>query len=360
MIRFGVIGFGYWGPNVVRNLRETPGARVVAVSDRQEVRQAEARARYPDIEVFGEAQALLETPQIDAVVIAAPLRTHNDIATRCLAAGKHMLIEKPMCASAAEALRLTQEASHRGLTIMVGHTYCYTGAVRKIKALIDDSHLGEQLYSYDSVRANLGRFQSDVNVISDLAVHDIAILDHLLGRMPSAVTATGARNIAGATENLAHLTLNYADGFTAHIHVSWLAPEKIRRTVVCGSRRLLVYDDMAPVEKLRIHDTRVEMRASTDPAEEQGCVADYHVGEVVTPHLDPAEALGVELRHFVDCIAEKKRPLTDGYSGVRVMQVIEAAQIALREQRTVSLNEGLSERAVSLETRLPDIPIICR
>lgn len=338
MVRIGVIGFGYWGPNIVRNLHDMQGVQLVAVSDEQEARRALVRARYPDVATPVSGETLVDDPHIDAVVIATPLRTHFDLGLRCLEAGKHVLLEKPMCASAIESMRLIREAEQRGLILMVGHTYCFTSAIREIKARIDDRHLGEQLYYYDSVRANLGRFQSDVNVISDLAVHDIAILDHLIGRMPDAVSTTGVQHIDGGTESLGYLTLHYPDRFLAHIHVSWLAPVKVRKTVLCGSRRMLVYDDMRPDERIRIYDTRVERRPDETRNQGPDDRVDYHVGEVSTPKLEETEALEVELRHFIDSIVAGTPPLTDGHSGLRVVQVLEAAQRSLRERRAVSLS----------------------
>ncbi|MGE0043485.1 MAG: Gfo/Idh/MocA family protein, partial [Vicinamibacterales bacterium] len=251
MIGIGVIGLGYWGPNLLRNFAENPDARVVAVSDLRPERLATAAARYPAVRTTTDARSVFSDPAVDAVVIATPVSTHFDLALAALQAGKHVLVEKPLAASVDEGRRLAEAADSRGLVLMVGHTFVYTGAVRKIQALVSSGELGD-VYYYDSVRVNLGLFQRDVNVVWDLAVHDLSIMDYVLPARPTAVSATGMSHVAGGTENIAYLTLFFDGRLIAHVHVNWLAPVKIRRTLIGGSQRMIVYDDLEPSEKIKV------------------------------------------------------------------------------------------------------------
>ena len=263
MIQVGIVGYGYWGPNLVRNFAETAGAQVTAVADLQPERLAKASLRYPGIQVTAEFQDLLKDPKIDAVVIATPVSSHFDLASKALSAGKHVMVEKPITATSEQAERLIELAQANHRVLMVDHTFVYTSAVRKIRQLIDAGELG-QIYYYDSVRINLGLFQSDVNVIWDLAVHDLSIMDYVLPAAPVAVSATGISHVPGKPENIAYMTFLFTENMIAHIHVNWLAPVKIRRTLMGGSRKMIVYDDLEPSEKLRVYDKGIKVNDNPD------------------------------------------------------------------------------------------------
>ena len=338
MIRVGVIGYGYWGPNLVRNLAETPGAELTAVCDGREERLQLARKRYPGIETYADPAGLIGDPDLDAVMIATPVSTHYEFALAALRAGKHVLVEKPMTRRASEAGHLIAEAAARGLTLMVDHTFIYTGAVRKIKELIDNGSLG-QMYYYDSVRVNLGLFQHDVNVIWDLAVHDLSIMDYLLPARPEAVSATGIGHVAGSAENLAYMTFFFPGNTLAHIHVNWLAPVKVRQTLIGGSRKMIVYDDIEPSEKVKVYDKGITVGDTPDVLYQQRI--GYRSGDLWVPQLDMREALALEMREFVAAVEEKRKPLSDGESGLRVVRLLEAATVSMRERgRLVGVEPG--------------------
>ena len=322
MIGVGIIGLGYWGPNLLRNFADLPGARVACVSDLRADRLAAAGARYPGVRTTRSAAELIEDPAVDAVANATPVSTHFELAQAALAAGKHVLVEKPLASSVAEGRRLIEEAARRRLVLMVDHTFVYTGAVRKIAALVASGDLGD-LYYYDSVRVNLGLFQHDVNVIWDLAVHDLSIMDHVLPLVPRAVSATGMTHVAGGHENIAYLTLFFDNNFIAHIHVNWLAPVKVRRTLIGGSQRMIVYDDLEPSEKIKVYDRGITVNSNPENVYEM--LVGYRSGDMWAPRLEATEALKVELTHFLDCVEHGTTPLTDGASGLRVLQLVEAA-----------------------------------
>ena len=322
MIGIGVIGLGYWGPNIVRNIADCDGAQVVAASDLRSDRLAAIAARYPGVRTTADAANLIRDPRVDAVVIATPVSTHFELAMAALEAGKHVLVEKPLASSCEQGRRLIDAAAARRLVLMVGHTFVYTGAVRKIAALVRGGELGD-LYYYDSVRVNLGVFQRDVNVIWDLAVHDLSIMDHVLPMWPSAVSATGMTHVAGRHENIAYLTLFFENRLIAHIHVSWLAPVKVRRTLIGGTRRMIVYDDLEPSEKIRVYDSGITV--DSDPANVYELLVRYRAGDMWAPRLDATEALATEIAHFVDCVEHGARPITDGANGLRILQLVEAA-----------------------------------
>jgi predicted dehydrogenase len=327
MIRIGVIGYGYWGPNIVRNFSELPDAEVVAVCDRKPERLALAKRRNPAISVTMEPWELFSDSSIDAIVIATPVLTHHELACAALKSGKHVLVEKPMCSSGADAARLIDLADACKLTLMVDHTFVYTGAVRKMRDLISDGSVGGIFY-YDSVRINLGLFQSDVSVVWDLAVHDLAIMDYLLDdRKPSAVACTGSAHVNAGVPDVAYLTLYFSDSLIAHVHVNWLAPVKLRRTIIGGSLKMLVYDDLEPYEKVRVHDKGIVV---TDQEELHRLRAvGYRSGDVWSPAVDMTEALRVEAKHFLRCVEGLERPITDGLAGFRVVSLLEAASKSL-------------------------------
>lgn len=324
MLGVGVIGYGYWGPNLVRNFAETPGANVVAVSDLRPDRLAPLRLRYPAVEVTSDYTDLLRHPKVDAIAIATPVATHFDLAIQALRAGKHVLVEKPMAADPAQALRMADAAAARGLVLMVGHIFVYTTAVRRIHDLVATGALGE-IYYYDSVRVNLGLFQHDVNVIWDLAVHDLSIMDYVLGKHPCAVSATGASHVAGEPENIAYLTLFFPDSLMGHVHVNWLAPVKVRRTLIGGAQKMIVYDDIEPSEKVKVYDKGITVRSMEDTDSIYQMLIDYRTGDMWAPRLEIVEPLATEAAHFVECVESGRTPETDAQAGLRVVRILDAA-----------------------------------
>jgi predicted dehydrogenase len=329
MINVGVIGYGYWGPNLVRNLFEVAETQVVAVSDMRQERLDLVKSRYPSVEVSTNFRRLLDNPKIDAIAIATPVHTHYELALQALQSGKHVIVEKPMTSSSDEALHLIDEAARRNLTLMVDHTFVYTGAVRKIKAIAESGQLGDILY-YDSTRINLGLFQHDVDVIWDLAVHDLAIMDYILPSSPCAVAATGINHIFGGVENLAYITMFFERNLIAHLNVNWLSPVKVRRTLVGGSKQMIVYDDMEPSEKVKVYDKGITI--TDTPDSRYKALIDYRSGDMFAPQLDVSEALKVEIRHFVDCIRTGAEPLTGGHAGLRVVRILESASLSMKQR----------------------------
>jgi predicted dehydrogenase len=335
-VGIGVIGYGYWGPNLVRNFHETPGASVVAVSDLRRERLDPISRRYPDVQTTTDHRDLLRDPKIEAVVVATPVSTHFQLAREALMAGKHVLVEKPMASSSGEAAILVELAESRNLKLMVDHTFVYTGAVQKVKELVAGGDLGE-LYYWDSVRVNLGLFQGDVNVLADLAAHDLAILDYVIDARPVAVAATGIAHVVGHPVNTAYLTCFFERNLLAHFHVNWLSPVKVRRTLVGGNRKMIVYDDIEPSEKIKVYDTGITLDGNDNGRFEM--LVGYRMGDMWAPRLSLIEALSVEARHFVECIRLDRRPISDGHAGSRVVRVLEAAASSLASRgRAVELD----------------------
>lgn len=329
MIRVGVVGYGYWGPNLVRNFSACPSTQVVAIADLSDDRRAAASRAYPGVKVSAEYRDLLRNTQVDAVAISTPVSTHFPLAMEALKAGKHVLVEKPMTASSDQALRLIEEADRRHLILMVDHTFVYTGAVRKIREIIEQGSLGE-IYYYDSTRVNLGLFQHDVDVIWDLAVHDLSILDFLLPQFPVAVSATGIGHVKGAAENVAYVTAFYDSALIAHLNVNWLSPVKVRRTLLGGSRQMVVYDDMESSEKVKVYDKGITIK--NGPESLYKMLVGYRSGDMYCPQLDVTEALRIEAQHFAECIEQTKTPVTDGFAGLRVVSVLEAATQSMKDR----------------------------
>ncbi len=327
MIRLGVIGYGYWGPNLVRNFMEAPGSTVVAVCDLRPERLATVQSRYPSIRTLTNWQDLLNNPEIDALAIATPVSSHFELAMAALGANKHVLVEKPLASTSEQALQLIDEAARRQRVLMVDHTFVYTGAVRKIRELIANNALGE-IYYYDAVRVNLGLFQHDVNVIWDLAIHDLSIMDYVLPSRALAVSATGISNIPGQPENVAYITLFFANPQIAHVHVNWLTPVKVRHTLIGGSEKMILYDDLEPSEKVKIYDRGVTVSQSPEAVYEM--LVSYRSGDMWAPRLEATEALLTEALHFIDCVNNGTRPETDGPAGLRLIQIVEAAERSLR------------------------------
>jgi predicted dehydrogenase len=344
MIGVGVIGYGYWGPNLVRNFAEAPGARVVAISDFRPERRDAARARYPAVAISADPAELIRDPAVAAVAIATPVSTHFDFAMRALRAGKHVLVEKPLAASSAQAERLVDEAGRRGVVLAVDHTFIYTAAVRKIRELAAAGDLGE-IYYYDSTRVNLGLFQSDVDVTWDLAVHDLAILDYLTAASPRAVSATGMSHVPERPGNIAYLTLFFDDRLIAHVHVNWLSPVKIRRALIGGSRKMIVYDDLELTEKVKVYDRGIILAQRPDSENLYRMLIGYRMGDMWSPRLELTEALRVEVLEFLDCIETGGRPASDGESGLRVVRTLEAVSASMAcGGRPVELTAGGAAR----------------
>ena len=332
MIRIGVIGYGYWGPNLVRNFGETPGVKVACVSDLRAERLAQVKARYPAVNVTTNHREMIDDPNIDAVAIATPVFTHFDLAMQALKAGKHVFVEKPLASTGEQVQKLIDAAQKADRVLMVDHTFVYTGAVKKIRELVDSGALGD-IYYYDSTRVNLGLFQHDIDVMWDLAVHDLSIMDYVIPSRAVAVSATGLSHVAGGKENIAFLTLFFGGPMIAHIHVNWLAPVKIRRTLIGASKQMIVYDDLETSEKIKIYDSGITLDRKKDPAEKiYDVLVGYRTGDMLSPRLDMKEALGVEAAHFVRCINEKQQPISDGYAGLRVVQILEAATQSMRNR----------------------------
>jgi predicted dehydrogenase len=329
MVRVGVIGYGYWGPNLVRNFAEGSDTQVVAVADMKSDRLQLAARRYPGIETVSDYRDLLNNPTIDAVAISTPVSTHFPLAMEALQAGKHVLVEKPMTADSDQALRLIDEAARRNLVLMVDHTFVYTGAVRKMRELINTGSLGE-IYYYDSTRVNLGLFQHDVNVIWDLAVHDLSIMEYILPEEPVEVSATGIGHVNGAGEDTAYVSVFYSGSIIAHLNVNWLSPVKIRRTLIGGTKSMIVYDDIESSEKIKVYDKGVVVK--NGPESLYKLMVSYRSGDIYTPRIDVTEALSIEVQHFADCIQTGATPITDGHAGLRVVNVLEAATRSVRER----------------------------
>ena len=325
-LKVGAIGYGYWGPNLIRNFVELPGSELHAVADLDEGRLAHVRERYPQIQITTNNYKELFESELDAVVVATPPHTHYRIVRDCLEHGLHVLVEKPLTLDSHEGCELIRIAEANNRLLMVGHTFEYNPAVRALKEMIDSGELGEIQY-IDAVRVSLGLFNSHLNVIWDLAPHDISILLHLLGEMPTGVAAQGTACVQEGIEDVAYMTMRFSNNILAHIRMSWLDPCKTRRITVVGSKKMVIYDDVEPQEKLKVYDKGVKALRHTDTFGEFQFA--YHYGDIVTPYIRFDEPLRIECGHFLECIREGKRPLTDGYNGLRVVEVVEAAQKSL-------------------------------
>jgi predicted dehydrogenase len=345
MINVAVIGYGYWGTNLVRSFEESAVARLHAVVDPNPRRLELAQRRYRGLKTTSSLHHVLEDPALDAVAIATPVSTHFDLAMAALSAGKHVWLEKPMTETSEQGRQLIEQADNRKLTLFVDHTFIYTGSIRKMREIVSSGELGK-IYYYDSVRVNLGLFQRDVNVISDLAVHDFSILDYVLGEHPVAVSASGMTHFPNSPENIAYVTLFYNSEAIAHANVNWLAPVKVRQILLGGSKKMIVYDDMATSEKVKVYDSGVKF--TNNPEEIYQLLVGYRTGDMCAPKLDTTEALRVAGDHFVNCIDTGSAPVTDGRLGLRVVEVIEAATTSMRGRgKTVEIRrEGKARGSV--------------
>ncbi len=324
-VRMALVGCGYWGPNLARNLSQINGGRLVVCADTDAQALARMQRQYPQVEMTTDSAAVLQREDIGAIVLATPARTHADLALEALRAGKHVFVEKPLALSVIEAERMVTAARAGNRILMVGHVFEYHPALRHIKMLLDNGELGDLYYLY-STRVNLGRVQADINALWSIAPHDIAIMLHLVGELPLSVSATGQAFLSGSVEDVVFINLTFARGVLGHIHVSWLDPSKTRQLTVVGSRRMVVYDDVASEGKVKIYDKGVYRRNEPGYGEFQVKV---HSGDITIPRLDMTEPLQLECQHFVDCIREGRTPLTDGVNGLRVVRVLAAAQASL-------------------------------
>jgi predicted dehydrogenase len=327
LLRVGVIGYGYWGPNIVRNFHAQDQARVVAVCDKSQKSLGKVRHAYPDMVTTDDVDDLLTSPDIDLIAVVTPVWTHFELAKKALQNGKHVFVEKPFTCSTAQGEELIELAERKNLKIMVDHTFLFTGAVRRMKQMIDDGTLGE-LYYYDSTRVNLGLFQHDVNVLWDLAPHDLSVMDHLIKQKPEAVVATGERHLNGVAD-IAFMTLYYPNNMIGHINVNWLSPVKVRTTLIGGEKKMLVWNDLEADEKLKVYDKGVQM--TTGDAVHQLLVS-YRTGDMWAPKIEQVEALKAEAAYFVDCILNNKTPFNDGHAGLHVVRMLEAADKSLQEK----------------------------
>jgi predicted dehydrogenase len=317
---------GYWGPNLIRNFSDLDDAQVVACADLSEDRLKKIGKRFPGVRCTTDFQDLLNDPEVDAVVIATPVSTHFPIGKAALEHGKHVMIEKPLADSSEHALELVELARQANRILMVDHTFIYTSAVRKIRELLDSGALGDVLY-FDSVRVNLGLFQKDINVIWDLAPHDLSIMDYLLRAEPLAISALGASHAGNGLANMAYITLRFPNNVLAHFHVNWLAPVKIRQTLIGCSKKMVVYDDVEPTDKVRVYDKGIVINGSSEKRYQT--LIGYRTGDLLIPKIDATEALQRVAGEFTSSIRENRAPLTDGVAGYRVVCLLEAAQKSL-------------------------------
>jgi predicted dehydrogenase len=327
-MKVAVIGAGYWGPNLIRNFFAQDEVDGVVACDLDEGRRARMQKSFPGIEVTSDHDAVIARSDIDIVAIATPVSSHFEIAKNALLAGKHCFIEKPMTAAVAEAEELIELAEQKGLKLFVDHTFIYTGAVRKMKEIITSGRLGE-IYYFDSVRVNLGLFQHDVNVIWDLAPHDLSIMDYLLGKKPLAVSAIGSCHVGNDLEDIAYLTLEFENNLIAHFHVNWLAPMKIRKTLIGGTKSMIVYDDTEASEKVKVYDKGIDVTTREGVYD---TLVQYRTGDMLSPKLDQEEALAVGTRHFIDCIRNDTQPVTGGDAGLNVVRILAASELSIKNR----------------------------
>lgn len=327
-MKAAVIGLGYWGPNLVRNFLGVEGICGVIGCDKDAKRLENIKRKFPEAETSDSFEAILRRDDVEIVAVATPVSTHFKFAKAALEAGKHCWIEKPFTATVAEAETLINLAEQRRLKIMVDHTFIYTGAVRKMKELMDKGVIGD-LYYFDSVRVNLGLFQHDVNVVWDLAPHDLSIMDYLIERRPVSVSAVGSCHVGNGLENIAYLTVNFDNDIIAHFHVNWLAPVKIRTVLIGGTKSMILYDDMQTSEKVKVYDKGIEVKTKEGVYE---TLVQYRTGDMYAPKLDQTEALAIATNHFVECIKHDKTPITDGVSGLNVVRILEASERSIKQR----------------------------
>jgi predicted dehydrogenase len=327
LVKFGVIGYGYWGPNVVRNLKQLKNTDVVAICDKSPSSIQRVQKAYPQVQVTGDPFELMRSTEVDAIAVITPVWTHYELAKAALENGKDIFVEKPFTSNAAQAEELIELAARKKLKVMVDHTFLFTGAVRKIRQLLNENALGT-LYYYDSTRVNLGLFQHDVNVVWDLAPHDLSIMDYIIQARSEAVVATGQTHLNGY-EDVAFITLYFPDKVIAHLNVNWLSPVKIRTTLIGGEKKMLVWNDLEADEKIKIYDKGVSV---TSREGLYNLLVNYRSGDMWAPKVEQVEALHRELEYFVECITRDEDPINDGHAGLRVVKMLEAASESLRQR----------------------------
>lgn len=328
MIRLAIIGCGYWGPNLIRNFHGLPNCIVDTICDLDVRRLKQLKALYPDVKTSRSTEEVFLNPKLDAVVIATPVHTHFPLAKAALDHDKHVLIEKPMTTSSEEAKKLVDLAEKKKRILMVDHTFVYSPAVIKMKEILVKKQLGRLCY-FDSVRVNLGLFQQTTNVLWDLATHDMSIMDFLIGKDPTYISATGSSHIKKGTENIVYVTIRFHNGLIGHIHVNWLAPVKLRMTLLAGVKKMIVYNDMEPIEKIKVYDRGIEYLPDMQNSHLSKFL--YRVGDMYSPRLDDIEALQGLAKHFLDCIEHEQAPITDGIAGLRIVKMLEAAEQSLKQ-----------------------------
>jgi len=327
VVRVGVIGYGYWGPNIVRNLSGLENCELAAVCDKNPVALKRVTRAYPGVHATTDFTEVLRSPDIDAVAVVTPVWTHFELAKAALNHGKHVFVEKPFTSNSQQAEELIELAERKNLKVMVDHTFLFSGSVRKVKELVDKGTLG-QLYYFDSTRVNLGLFQHDVSVVWDLAPHDLSIMDYIIGEQPEAVVATGGKHLNGLAD-MAFITVYFPGNLIAHINVNWLSPVKVRTTLIGGKDKMLVWNDLEPDEKIKVYDKGVDI------ANGQGVydlLVSYRSGDVWAPRVDQTEALKLELGYFAECIMKDQTPFNDGVAGLRIVRLLEAADQSLKER----------------------------
>jgi predicted dehydrogenase len=327
MLKFGVIGYGYWGPNIVRNLRALEGCEVVGICDQTPAARKRIQAAHPGIPVHSDSHELARSADVDVVAVITPVWTHYELAKEALENGKHVFVEKPFTSTAAQAEELINLAEQKNLKIMVDHTFLFTGAVRKIQKVIKEGMLGK-LYYYDSTRVNLGLFQHDCNVIWDLAPHDLSIMNHLLHKDAEAISATGQAHV-NSFEDIAFITAYYPDKMIAHVNVNWISPVKVRTTLIGGEKKMLVWNDLEADEKLKIYDKGVDVKSQEGV---YNLLVSYRTGDMWSPQVEQVEALKLELQYFVDCIKKNQTPINGGCEGLKVVRMLEAASQSLAKR----------------------------
>jgi predicted dehydrogenase len=327
MLKIGVIGYGYWGPNIVRNFHRGPDSRVAMVCDQSPRMLERVNRAHPDIKTTSDSMEVIQSPDVDAVAVVTPVWTHYKLGKEALQNGKHLFIEKPFTCDVEQADELIDLAASKNLLIMVDHTFLYTGAVRKIRQFIDDGTLGK-LYYYDSTRVNLGLFQHDINVLWDLAPHDLSIMDYLIDEKAEAISATGQKHLNGH-EDVAYMTVYFPNKVIAHINVNWLSPVKVRTTLIGGENKMLVWNDLEADEKIRLYDKGVKLQNSANVYD---LLVSYRSGDMWAPQVERIEALEAEAKHFVDCVCNNKKPTNDGRAGRRVVQMLQAASQSVQNR----------------------------
>ncbi|MGA1999910.1 MAG: Gfo/Idh/MocA family oxidoreductase [Terriglobales bacterium] len=330
VLRVGVIGYGYWGPNIVRNFDQQEHSRVTVVCDSRPEALAKVARAHPRMEVTTDVAEVIRSPHIDVIAVVTPVCSHFELAKAALLNGKHIFVEKPFTATVAQAQELVEIAERKNLKIMVDHTFLFTGAVRKIRQLIDEGVLGE-LYYYDSTRVNLGLFQHDVNVVWDLAPHDLSIMDYLIESKPEAIVATGQNHVNGV-EDVAYLTVYYPNKVIAHVNVNWLSPVKVRTTLVGGEKKMLVWNDLEADEKIKVYDKGVQMKTREGVYD---MLVSYRCGDMWAPQIEQTEALKLELEYFLECIVTGKSPINDGHAGLRIVKMLEAADESIKKRGNI-------------------------